>query len=70
MVLARVNLLAGKLLLADAREHLRLIGETLRALCHDLLVSAGIFFGVAFLLHVDEVRDVFDLVRRDDLVAD
>jgi hypothetical protein len=29
-----------------------------------IVVSATIFFGIALLLGVDELRDVFDLVRR------
>jgi peptidoglycan biosynthesis protein MviN/MurJ (putative lipid II flippase) len=47
----------------DAWEHLRFF-EKLFALLATIFVSAAAFFGVAFLLHVDEVRDVFDLVRR------
>src|SRR5437762_3516419 len=47
----------------DAWEHLRFF-EKLFALFATILVSAATFFGVAFLLHLDEVRDVFDLVKR------
>jgi peptidoglycan biosynthesis protein MviN/MurJ (putative lipid II flippase) len=47
----------------DAWEHLRFF-EKLFALFATIFVSAAIFFGVAFLLHVDEVRDVFDLLKR------
>jgi putative peptidoglycan lipid II flippase len=47
----------------DAWEHLRFF-EKLFALFGTILVSAVVFFGAAFLLHVDEVRDVFDLVKR------
>src|SRR5438105_2731157 len=47
----------------DAWEHLRFF-EKLFALFATILVSAAAFFGVAFLLHVDEVRDAFDLVKR------
>src|SRR6266705_406543 len=47
----------------DAWEHLRFF-EKLFALFATILVSAAAFFGVAFLLRVDEVRDVFDLVKR------
>src|SRR3989475_11513292 len=42
----------------DAWEHLRFF-EKLFALFGTILVSAVVFFGAAFLLHVDEVRDVF-----------
>src|SRR5437868_1047674 len=47
----------------DAWEHLRFF-EKLFALFSTILVSAAVFFGAAFLLHVDEVRDVFALVKR------
>src|SRR5256884_6892009 len=47
----------------DAWEHLRFF-EKLFALFATILVSAALFFAVAFLLHVDEVRNVFDLVKR------
>jgi putative peptidoglycan lipid II flippase len=47
----------------DAWEHLRFF-EKLFALFGTILVSAAVFFGATFLLHVDEVRDVFDLVKR------
>ena len=47
----------------DAWEHLRFF-EKLFALFGTILVSATAFFGLAFLLHVDEVRDVFALVKR------
>src|SRR5437763_1336725 len=47
----------------DAWEHLRFF-EKLFALFATILVSAATFFGVTFLLHLDEVRDVFDLVKR------
>src|SRR5882724_9784500 len=47
----------------DAWEHLRFF-ERLFALFGTILVSAVVFFGTAFLLHVDEVRDVFALVKR------
>src|SRR5256884_1446881 len=47
----------------DAWEHLRFF-EKLFALFGTILVSAVVFFGAAFLLHVDEVRDVFALMKR------
>ena len=47
----------------DAWEHLRFF-ERLFALFGTILVSVAVFFGAAFLLHVDEVRDVFALVKR------
>src|SRR5438045_2421052 len=47
----------------DAWEHL-LFFKKLFGLFATILVSAAVFFGVAFLLRVDEVRDVFDLVKR------
>ena len=47
----------------DAWEHLRFF-EKLFALFSTILVSVVVFFGAAFLLHVDEVRNVFDLVKR------
>src|SRR5205809_400209 len=47
----------------DAWEHLRFF-EKLFALFATILVSAAAFFGVTFLLRVDEVRNVFDLVKR------
>src|SRR6266446_2620489 len=47
----------------DAWEQLRLF-EKLCALLATILVSLITFFGAAFLLRVDEVQDVVDLVRR------
>jgi putative peptidoglycan lipid II flippase len=47
----------------DAWEHLRFFAK-LCALFGTIIVSGVVFFGVAFLLHVDEVRDVFGLLRR------
>jgi len=47
----------------DGWEHLRFF-KKLFGLFATILVSAAVFFGVAFLLRVDEVRDVFDLVKR------
>src|SRR5438105_9449611 len=47
----------------DAWASLRFFAK-LAALLGTIVVSAAIFFGVALLLGVDELRDVFDLVRR------
>ena len=47
----------------DAWEQLRFV-QKLCALIGTIVVSAAVFFGVAFLLGVDELRDVFELVRR------
>src|SRR6202030_2683799 len=47
----------------DAWERLRFV-EKICALFATIFVSIVIFFGAAFLLRVDEVRDVFALVRR------
>src|SRR5207247_10910752 len=44
-------------------EHLRFF-EKLFGLFATILVSAAAFFGFTFLLRVDEVRNVFDLVKR------
>ena len=47
----------------DRWEQLRFIPK-LCALLATIVVSAAIFFGTAFVLGVDELREVFDLVRR------
>jgi putative peptidoglycan lipid II flippase len=47
----------------DTWEHLRFVVK-LCALMGTIVVSAAIFFGTALLLGVDELRDVFELVRR------
>jgi putative peptidoglycan lipid II flippase len=47
----------------DAWEQLRFV-QKLCALLGTIVVSAAIFFGVALLLGVDELREVFDLARR------
>src|SRR5438045_1070078 len=44
-------------------EHLRFV-EKVCALFGTIIVSAAVFFSVAFLLRVDEVRDLFEMVRR------
>lgn len=70
--LAKICLAAGLMALVcwaanyfclDAWEQLRFV-QKLSALLGTIVVSAAIFFGVALLLGVDELRDVFDLVRR------
>jgi putative peptidoglycan lipid II flippase len=47
----------------DAWERLHFL-EKLSALLVAIAVGAAAFFGAAFLLRVDEVRDVVDLIRR------
>jgi peptidoglycan biosynthesis protein MviN/MurJ (putative lipid II flippase) len=47
----------------DAWEQLRFF-KKLCALLAAIIVSLITFFGAAFLLRVDEVQDVVDLVRR------
>ena len=47
----------------DAWERLRFL-EKLCALLVAIAVSATTFFATAFLLRVDEVREVFDLIRH------
>ena len=47
----------------DAWEHLRFFAKLCR-LFGTIIVSGVVFFGGAFLLRLDEVRDVFDLVKR------
>jgi putative peptidoglycan lipid II flippase len=70
--LARICLAGGLLALIcwaanywclDAWGHMRFVPK-LFALFATILVSAAAFFGTAFFLGVDEVRDVFDFVRR------
>jgi len=70
--LAKICLAAGLMALVcwaanywwlDAWEQLRFV-QKLCALMGTIVVSAAIFFGIALLLGVDELRDVFDLVRR------
>src|SRR5690349_2985001 len=70
--LAKISLAAGLMALVcwaanywclDAWEQLRFV-QKLFALLGTIIVSAAIFFGVALLLGVDELRDIFDLVRR------
>jgi peptidoglycan biosynthesis protein MviN/MurJ (putative lipid II flippase) len=70
--LAKICLAAGLMALVcwaanywclDAWEQMRFI-QKLCALLGTIVVSAAIFFGVALLLGVDELRDVFDLVRH------
>ena len=70
--LAKICLAAGLMALVcwaanywwlDAWEQLRFV-QKLCALMGTIVVSATIFFGIALLLGVDELRDVFDLVRR------
>jgi len=70
--LAKICLAAGLMALVcwaanywwlDAWERLR-FAQKLCALMGTIVVSAAIFFGIALLLGVDELRDVFDLVRR------
>src|SRR3989442_3562050 len=65
--LAKICLAAGLMALVcwaanywclDAWEHLRFF-EKLCALFGTILVSVAVFFGAAFLLRVDEVRDLF-----------
>jgi putative peptidoglycan lipid II flippase len=46
----------------DAWERLRFLAK-LSALLAAIVVGSTTFFSAAFLLHVDEVREVFDLVR-------
>lgn len=47
----------------DAWERLRFL-EKLCAMLVAIAVGATAFFGAAFLLRVDEVQDVVDLLRR------
>jgi putative peptidoglycan lipid II flippase len=47
----------------DAWERLPFL-EKLCAMLVAIAVGATAFFGAAFLLHVDEVQDVIDLIRR------
>jgi peptidoglycan biosynthesis protein MviN/MurJ (putative lipid II flippase) len=47
----------------DSWEHLRFF-KKLYALVAAIVVSLITFFGAAFLLRVDEVQDVVDLVRQ------
>src|SRR5437868_6508105 len=54
---------AANYLWLDAWSDMRFF-QKLFALFSTILVSAAVFFGAAFLLHVDEVRDVFALVKR------
>jgi putative peptidoglycan lipid II flippase len=70
--LAKISLAAGLMALVcwaanywclDAWEQLRFV-QKLCALLGTIVVSAAIFFGVALLLGVDELREVFDLARR------
>jgi len=70
--LAKICLAAGLMALVcwaanywclDTWEQLRFVPK-LCALFGTIVVSAGIFFGTTLLLGVDELRDVFDLVRR------
>jgi putative peptidoglycan lipid II flippase len=70
--LAKICLAAGLMALVcwaanhwclDSWEHLRFV-QKLCALLGTIVVSAAIFFGMALLLGVDELRDIFDLVRR------
>jgi len=70
--LAKICLAAGLMALVcwaanywwlDAWEQLRFV-QKLCALMGTIVVSAAIFFGIALLLGVDELRDIFDLVRR------
>src|SRR5438067_2037584 len=44
-------------------EHLRFV-EKVCALFGTIIVGVAVFFSAAFLLRVDEVRDLFDLIRR------
>jgi peptidoglycan biosynthesis protein MviN/MurJ (putative lipid II flippase) len=70
--LAKICLAAGLMALVcwaanywclDAWEQLRFF-EKLCVLLGTIVVSAAIFFGAALLLGVDELRDVFEMVRR------
>src|SRR5207249_3210911 len=47
----------------DAWEHLRFLQKS-AALLAAILAGMTAFFGAAFLLRIDEVRDLVDLVRR------
>jgi peptidoglycan biosynthesis protein MviN/MurJ (putative lipid II flippase) len=70
--LAKICLAAGLMALVcwaanywclDTWEQLRFVPK-LCALFGTIVVSAAIFLGTTLLLGVDELRDIFDLVRR------